>query len=107
MKKILVPCDFSDSAMQAFRFASEIASISKGEVFLLNIFEMPVLHTSMAVPVRAYENAFLKELRAKASKNFVKMKDKWGKNVKVQLFAEQGNVTTAIKKFVDKKELIW
>ncbi len=105
MKKILVPCDFSDSAVHAFRFASEIASISKGEVFLLNIFEIPVLHASMVVPVRAYENAFLKELTAKANKNFVKMKDKLGKKVNVHLLVEQGNVTAAIKKFVDKKRI--
>ena len=39
MKKILVPCDFSDPAVQAFKFAVEIANQSKGEVLLLNVIE--------------------------------------------------------------------
>ena len=105
MKKILVPCDFSDPAMQAFRFASEIASVSKGEIFLLNIVEFPVLHASMVVPVQTYEKAFLKEVKGKANKNLEKMKDKWGEKVKIHLVVEQGNVAATIKKFVDKKRI--
>ena len=77
MKRILVPCDFSLTALQAFKFASEIARVSKGEVFLLHIVEVPTLHNSLFSPVRAYENAFLKSLKEKATKNFEKMKDKW------------------------------
>ena len=103
MKNILVPCDFSDPAMQAFKFASEIASISKGEIFLLNIVEVPTLHNSMFVPVQAYEGAFVKELTRKAGNHFEKMKDKWAKNAKIHLVVEQGSVTNTINKFVKRK----
>ena len=105
MKKILVPCDFSNTAVQAFRFACEIASIGKGEVFLLNIVEIPVLHNSLLVPVHAYENAFLKGIKRKANKNFEKIRDKWGGKVKIHLFVEQGSVDITIKKFVGKKRI--
>ena len=50
MKKILVPCDFSDSAVQAFKFAVEVANQSKGEVLLLNVVELPVIHENMRAP---------------------------------------------------------
>ena len=52
MKKILVPCDFSSTAIQAFRFACEIATVSKGEVFLLNVIELPFMHNSLLVPIQ-------------------------------------------------------
>ena len=105
MKRILVPCDFSPPSIQAFKFASEIARAGKGEVFLLHIMEVPVLHNSLFSPVRAYENAFLKSLKEKATKNFEKMKDKWGKKVKVQLFFVQGPVISTINRFVDRKRI--
>lgn len=105
MKKILVPCDFSDTALQAFRYACEIATVSKGEIFLLNIIELPSIHTSLFVPAQAYESVYLKGLKLKAHKNFEKMKDKWAGKVKVHLTLEKGSVTSAIKKFVDRKRI--
>jgi nucleotide-binding universal stress UspA family protein len=47
MKRILVPCDFSDPAVQAFKFAVDIAKESGGEVMLLNVVELPVMHESV------------------------------------------------------------
>lgn len=105
MKKILVPCDFSNTAIQAFRFACEIASVSKGEVFLLNVIELPSMHNSLLVPIQAYEGAFLKEVKSKAHKNFEKMKEKWGKKVKVHFSVEHGSVTEGVEKFVAKKRV--
>lgn len=105
MKKILVPCDFSNTAIQAFRFACEIATLSKGEVFLLNVIELPSMHNSLLVPIQAYENEFLKEVKSKAHKNFVKMQEKWGKKVNVHLSVEHGSVTEAVEKFVSKKRV--
>lgn len=40
MKKILVPCDFSNTAVEAFNVAREITA-DKGEAFLRNIVELP------------------------------------------------------------------
>lgn len=54
MKKILVPCDFSDSAVQAFKFAVEIANQSKGEILLLNVVELPVIHENVMMPTFSY-----------------------------------------------------
>jgi len=105
MKKILVPCDFSDTALQAFRYACEIATVSKGEIYLLNIIELPSIHTSLFVPAQAYESVFLKGIKLKAHRNFEKMKAKWAGKVKVHLSLEQGSVTTTIKKFVDRKRI--
>ena len=102
MKKILVPCDFSDPAIQAFKFASEIASINNGEVFLLNIIEVPTLHNSVA---QAYEMDYLKEFKESAKKNFEKMKARWSGETKAHLLVEHGSVVSTINKFVEAKAI--
>jgi nucleotide-binding universal stress UspA family protein len=82
MKKILVPCDFSEQAINAFRFAADIAEQSKGEIHLINVVEVPVLHDSVLMPVMAYEEALFKELREKAEKHFTRLITKHAPNVK-------------------------
>jgi nucleotide-binding universal stress UspA family protein len=51
MKKIIVPCDFSEQAVSAFRVALDIATESKGEVHLIHIIELPVMHDTVLMPV--------------------------------------------------------
>jgi nucleotide-binding universal stress UspA family protein len=77
MKKILVPCDFSEQAINAFRFASDIASQAKGQIHLINVVEVPVLHDSVLMPVMAYEEALFTEMRQKAEKQFKKITEKY------------------------------
>ncbi|MBI1767212.1 MAG: universal stress protein [Bacteroidetes bacterium] len=105
MKKILVPCDFTNTAIQAFRFACEIASKSKGEIFLLHVVELPVLPNSIFVPIQAYETSFVKGIKEKVNKTFESMKVKWGGKIKISLSVEQGSVSSSIKKFVDRKKI--
>ncbi len=105
MKKILVPCDFSNTAMQAFRFACELASKSKGEIFLLHVVEMPVLPYSRFVPVQAYEKSFMKGIKEKVNKNFEDMKTKWGGKTKISLSVESGSVSSSIQKFAARKRV--
>ena len=78
MKKILVPCDFSRPAINAFRFALGIAAQSKGTVYLLNIVELPVLHDTVMMPVLNFEAQLLKDLKEKAESSFSKIIAKHG-----------------------------
>jgi nucleotide-binding universal stress UspA family protein len=70
MKNILVPCDFSKPAVNAFRFALDIAAQSKGTIHVLNVIELPVLHDTMLLPVLNFEEQLLKELREKSEAEF-------------------------------------
>ena len=106
MKKILVPCDFSDPAVQAFKMAVEIANQSNGEVILLNVVELPLMHESVLMPTLSFEEAFIKDMKAHAEKNFAKMKDKWAKEgTKISSFVEFGSTTPAIRDFVKDKKV--
>src|SRR5690606_5117319 len=77
MKKILVPCDFSAPSVSAYRVALDIANISGGEIHLVNVIELPVLHDTVLMPVLSFEEALLQELKEKAEKQFEKLKKKY------------------------------
>lgn len=76
MKKILVPFDFSKPAINAFRFALDIAAKGNGAVHLLHVIELPVLHDSVLMPVLNFEQELLKELREKTENEFKRIKEK-------------------------------
>ena len=63
MKKLLVPCDFSQQALNAFQFALDIAAKSpNSSVHLLHVVELPVLHDSVLMPVLSFEQDLMEEL---------------------------------------------
>lgn len=82
MKRILVPCDFSKEAVSAFRVALDIARNSRGEVHLVNVVELPVMHDTVLMPVLSFEEALLKELEEKGEKQFKKLKKKYALDFK-------------------------
>jgi nucleotide-binding universal stress UspA family protein len=104
MKKILVPCDFSSSAIQAFKFATQIALQSKGEIIILYVVELPVLRHG-PVPINAMEKVFLKGEKEKIDRDFSKMVDKWGKKVKVSLAVDHGAVNHTIIANIKRKKI--
>lgn len=85
MKKILVPCDFSKPAIDAFRFALDIAERSKGTIKLVHVIELPIMNDTVLMPVLNFEEQLLKELRQNADERFKKLSEKYSKEgVKVK-----------------------
>jgi nucleotide-binding universal stress UspA family protein len=106
MKKILVPCDFSEQAINAFRFAQDIALQSKGEVHLVNVIELPVMHDTVLMPVLTFEEALLKELQEKAEKQFNKIKSKHGSDdVKLKSRVLFGATSRMILDYVESEKI--
>lgn len=105
MKRIVVPCDFSDPALQAFKFAIDIAKGNGAEVMLLHVIELPVLNESVLMPTLSFEEAFIKDMKAHAEKNFAKMMDKWVKDgQRVTSAIEFGGVTATLRDFIEEKK---
>jgi len=105
MKKILVPCDFSEQAVNAFRFAIDVAEQSNGEVHMINVVEIPVVHDSVLMPVMTYEEVLFKELRDKAEKQFKKLKDKYSANKKVVSHVIFGPVYNMLLDYIDENSI--
>lgn len=103
MKKILVPCDFSKEAVSAFRVAIDIAQKSRGEVHLLNVVELPVMHDTVLMPVLSFEEAMLKELEEKGEKQFRKLRKKYARDFdKVTDTVVYGNPSLMVLRYVEE-----
>lgn len=100
MKRILVPCDFSKPAINALRFALNIAQRSKGTIYLLNVIELPMIHDTTFMPILDFENQFLSELKEKTEQEFVKIIKKYqADGVKVFSEVKFGAVIPMIREY--------
>lgn len=77
MKTILVPCDLSQSAIEALKFAITLAQKEKAEVHLLHSIELPALHDSSLTV--AFEQEYMKDKRTAALEKLNKVVDHWVK----------------------------
>src|SRR5436190_4438783 len=98
MKNILVPCDFSKPAIDAFRFALDMASLSSGTVHLVNVIELPAMPNTALTPVRALGLPLRKEMSANAERNFEKIRAKYK--------SENANVVSAVEFGVPAKGIL-
>jgi nucleotide-binding universal stress UspA family protein len=101
MKKILVPCDFSETARQAYKFALDIASQNGGAIIVLKIIDLipKYIESLDSNPFYASSGSVLAELKAEAEKDFEKLdKAVNTKNVPVKFVVSQGTVSQTILK---------
>jgi nucleotide-binding universal stress UspA family protein len=100
-----VPCDFSKPAVNAFRFALDIAEQSRGKVYLLHVIELPVMYDSVLMPSLYFENDLYKELKENAEKQFKKLLAKYPAEVaKVNTEVTFGPIYTLIINCAKEKE---
>jgi nucleotide-binding universal stress UspA family protein len=105
MKKILIPCDFSKTAINAFRFALDVARQSKGTVHLLHVIELPIMHDSLLMPVLNFEQELLNELKEDAGKKFNKIKAKYSEGVSVIATTVFGSVPRMIQDYITQQAI--
>jgi nucleotide-binding universal stress UspA family protein len=101
MKRILVPCDFSESAVQAYMFAMNIAAQTEAEVFVLKVIDMPFVYETPFGMAQYYVSAeVITELEEEAKKRFERLKTKHPRHEKLSFTALQGPVTLTIRQFI-------
>lgn len=106
MKKILVPCDFSKPAVNAFRFALRIAKESKAAVHLLFVTELPVMPANILVPVMGFETAYVEDITGKAEAEFKSLAEKYNDaRVKVAFKIELGSISERILDYIRSEEI--
>lgn len=106
MKKILVPCDFSEPAVEAFRFAINLASKNDGLITVLKVIDIPVVYdTAFGVPTYIDNSSLLAELQKDARKNFERLVKKYGKgNTNIKFSFIQGPTAITIRDFIEEKK---
>ena len=68
MKKIVVPCDFSEPSLEAVKFAIDLATQSGGSVAVVKVIDLPILAygASIDMPIYNFSPNLLKELEEEA-----------------------------------------
>ena len=105
MKKIVVPCDFSEPSQEAFKFAIDLAQQSNGSVTVIKVIDLPILAygASIDMPIYNFSPSLVEELKEDANRSFEKMNQKWGKSFKnVKFSAISGPTFTMIQDFIDE-----
>jgi nucleotide-binding universal stress UspA family protein len=105
MKKILVPFDFSKTAITAFRFALDIAAQSRGTVHLLHVIELSFVNDPIVMPVMTFDGAFFEDLREKTNKEFDKIISKYNLDGKVTKNIEFGSIAKMIREFATRQSI--
>lgn len=106
MKKILVPCDFSERAINAYRQALDVAAQSGGVIHLLHVIEPPILNDSMLMPTLNFEVEQMNEAKSKAESQFKDMiaRSK-GEHVKSVSEVQFGSVSDHIQKYIIEQNI--
>src|SRR5690606_16228359 len=76
--------DFSATAIDAYRTALDIAAMSGGKIVLLHVIELPVINDPVLMPVKIFEQDYLRDLGENASTQFDKLISKYTSGAEVQ-----------------------
>lgn len=105
MQKILVPCDFSEQSVNAFRLAADLADEAKGEIHLLHVIEVPVMHDSLLMPTLSFEATLMKELSDNAETQFKKLTSEFPIQTPVLTKNVFGNTSLMILDYVNENNI--
>jgi len=106
MKKILVPCDFSQPAQQAYGFALDLAKKTDAEVYVLHVIEIPFMVDAYSVAVPIWLNPELrKKIEDDAREKFNKMRTSHTRQHDITFRVLEGSATYAILDFIEKEKI--
>jgi nucleotide-binding universal stress UspA family protein len=107
MKRILVPCDFSECAQNAYTFALDIAKKTNGELFVIHAIDLPFIYDAplYGIPYMVDTNGLMTELENVAKENFRKMKSSHSVQHDISFEVCHGPVTATIRKFIDDHQI--
>ncbi len=101
MKKILIPCDFSDTTESAIQYAIELAKSQKADLVLLHVEMIPVV--SPEIGIAPYAMGDMKEDSLNALKNLAdKIRITESFEGKIDYFSEMGHTPDVISEHVSK-----
>lgn len=107
MKRILVPCDFSEPAQQAYKFALTLATASQAEVIVLKAIDLPIMYEStFGVQPYVVDAKLLKELEEDALRKFEKLKAMFQQfKVQVNFRTAFGPVTLSVQQEIEERKI--
>jgi len=105
MEKILVPCDFSEQAIHAFRLAIDIGNTSSAEVHVLHVIELPIMHDDVLTPLPSFDENLLKELGERAEIKLAELKKESKQDLFVTTIIEFGPIVSTITNYQEANNI--
>jgi len=106
MEKILIPCDFSEQAINAFRLAVDIAHALSAELHLLHVIELPIMHDDVLTPLPSFDENLLKELSERAEIKLIELKKEFtNEHPFINSKIEFGPIITSITDYVEENDI--
>lgn len=106
MKRILVPCDFSSPAREAYKFAANIAAKNNGEVLLLHVVNVPVVYDPGLGGLPYTDPTLVEDLEAAGIKNFeTLLADKTIPSVRSSFHITNGDILSSILEYSEYKNI--
>jgi nucleotide-binding universal stress UspA family protein len=106
MKRILVPCDFSEPAVQAYRFAMTIAERTNAEVSVLRVIDLPPAYDlGIGTPPYYFDANLVMDMEVVAAESFEKMQRQYPNQKSVTLNIKHGAVTPTIRQAIKEFQI--
>ncbi len=107
MKNILVPCDFSKPAEEAFKFAVTIAKQSKGAIHVLYVVDITFLKGNPTLDYAyAFNLSFLKEIEKEVEQKFQIMRGRYAPLTMSVTFKHAiSSLTLEIEKYIAENKI--
>jgi nucleotide-binding universal stress UspA family protein len=107
MKRLLTPCDFSNPAIEAFKFAVKLARETQSEIHVVYILDITFLRGNPTLDHSyAFNLNFLKEMEQEADEKFKKMRENYGALTLPIYFTHQiGTLVPDIEKYIREKSI--
>lgn len=107
MKRILVPSDFSATAVEAFKFALSLAGKAQGEVHVLHVIDTVALPGSAGLSYSySFHPGTVKELERKANTYFNAMRDAYATpGITIHFRYKLDSLVTGIQRYVREEKI--
>ncbi len=106
MQRILVPCDFSSPAQEAYKLAAGIAAKNNGEVLLLHVINIPVVYDPGLGGLPYTDPTLLEDLEAAGIKNFeTLLSDASIPAVRSSYHITNGDILSCILEYSEEKNI--
>lgn len=103
MKEILVPCDFSNEAIEAWKFATTLAARADLDIRVIHSIELPIMVSGFDVQAYTYDPTLEGELREIANRNFKEMKQRFDTDRKATFEVIVDSVLGAVNRTLEKE----
>lgn len=104
MKTILVPTDFSKTALNATEYAIELAKSTNSKVILFHVFDVPVTVTDIPVVINSFDD-YEKSKKKQLKSHIVKLTEKHGTEVSISSVLRPGFLSDELIELIEDMKI--